>query len=147
MRLIDLFNDNSEKNFLNIFYNFDLKQNAILKNYKIDKIENKNVKYFLIILNKKITVYQKILFYHLDHIFLINEINCNLNGKYSSAFINGIFSLSNDEHHEVRTTINHLTENTKSYQLIKSVLMIVLKLYIREKYLLIQKHKKQMDIN
>ena len=45
LRLIDLFNDNSEKNFLNIFYNFDLKQNAILKNYKIDKIENKNVKY------------------------------------------------------------------------------------------------------
>ena len=45
LRIIDLFNDNSEKNFLNIFYNFDLKQNAILKNYKIDKIENKNVKY------------------------------------------------------------------------------------------------------
>ena len=39
LRIIDLFNDNSEKNFLNIFYNFDLKQNAILKNYKIDKIE------------------------------------------------------------------------------------------------------------
>ena len=37
LRIIDLFNDNSEKNFLNIFYNFDLKQNAILKNYKIDK--------------------------------------------------------------------------------------------------------------
>ena len=36
LRLIDLFNDTSEKNFLNIFYNFDLKENAILKNYKID---------------------------------------------------------------------------------------------------------------
>ena len=34
LRVIDLFNDNSEKNFLNILYNFDLKQNAILKNYK-----------------------------------------------------------------------------------------------------------------
>ena len=45
LRIIDLFNDNSEKNFLNIFYNFDLKQDAILKNYKIDKIKNKNVKY------------------------------------------------------------------------------------------------------
>ena len=43
LRLIDLFNDTSEKNFLNIFYNFDLKENAILKNYKIDKIENKNI--------------------------------------------------------------------------------------------------------
>ena len=28
----------------------------------------------------------------------------------------------NNQQHEIRTTINHLTENTKSYQLIKSVL-------------------------
>ena len=45
LRIIDLFNDNSERNFLNIFYNFNLKQSAILKNYKIDKIKNSNVKY------------------------------------------------------------------------------------------------------
>ena len=32
------------------------------------------------------------------------------------------FSLNKDKHHEIRTIINHLTENTKSYQLIKSVL-------------------------
>ena len=51
-----------------------------------------------------------------------NEINCNLNGEYSSAFINGVFSLKENQQHEIRTTINHLVENTKSYQLIKSVL-------------------------
>ena len=45
LRLIDLFNDTAEKNFINIFYNFDLKKDAILKNYKIDKIQNKNIKY------------------------------------------------------------------------------------------------------
>ena len=45
LRLIDLFNDTSEKNFLNIFYNFNLKENAVLKNYKVDKLENKNIKY------------------------------------------------------------------------------------------------------
>ncbi len=44
LRLIDLFKDTSEKNFLNIFYNFDLKENAILKNYKIDRFESKNIK-------------------------------------------------------------------------------------------------------
>ena len=54
--------------------------------------------------------------------FLKNEINCNLNGQYSSAFINGVFSLNSDKHHEIRTSVNHLVENTKSYQLIKSVL-------------------------
>ena len=54
--------------------------------------------------------------------FIKNEINCNLNGKYSSAFINGIFSLNEKRHHEIRTSINHLIDHTKSYQLIKSVL-------------------------
>ena len=54
--------------------------------------------------------------------FLKNEINCNLNGEYSSAFVNGIFSIKDNQQHEIRTTINHLVENTKSYQLIKSVL-------------------------
>ena len=49
--------------------------------------------------------------------FLKNEINCNLNGKYSSAFVNGIFSLTNNQQHEIRTTINHLKENTKTIQL------------------------------
>ena len=54
--------------------------------------------------------------------FLKNEINCNLNGQYSSAFVNGVFLLKDNQQHEIRTSINHLVENTKSYQLIKSVL-------------------------
>ena len=54
--------------------------------------------------------------------FFKSEINSNLKGEYSAAFVNGIFSLNKDKHHEIRTIINHLTENTKSYQLIKSVL-------------------------
>ena len=45
LRVIDLFNDTSEKNFLNIFYNFELKENSVLKNFKVDKFENKNIKY------------------------------------------------------------------------------------------------------
>ena len=42
--------------------------------------------------------------------------------KYASTFINGIITLKNLQHHEIKTNINHLTESTKSYQLIKSVL-------------------------
>ena len=30
-----MFNDASEKNFLNIFYNFELKENAVLKNREL----------------------------------------------------------------------------------------------------------------
>ena len=45
LKIIDIFNDNSEKNFVNVFYNFDLDKDSILKNYKIDKLENNNIKY------------------------------------------------------------------------------------------------------
>jgi Fe-S cluster assembly protein SufD len=122
LKLIDLFNDTSEKNFLNIFYNFDLKQDSVLKNYKIDKIKNKNVKYSFNNIEQATNSISETFILSSGSHFFKNEINCNLKGKYSSAFINGIFSLSDNRHHEIRTTVNHLTENTKSYQLIKSVL-------------------------
>jgi Fe-S cluster assembly protein SufD len=122
LRLIDLFNDTSEKNFSNIFYNFDLKQDSVLKNYKIDKIKNKNVKYSFNNIEQATNSVSETFILSSGSQFFKNEINCNLKGKYSSAFINGIFSLSDNRHHEIRTTVNHLIENTKSYQLIKSVL-------------------------
>ena len=122
LRLIDLFNDTSEKNFLNIFYNFDLKENAVLKNYKVDKFENKNIKYSFNNIDQDKNSISETFILSSGSNFSKNEINCNLNGVYASAFVNGVFSLNNDKHHEIRSIINHLTENTKSYQLIKSVL-------------------------
>ena len=122
LRVIDLFNDTSEKNFLNIFYSFDLKENASLKNYKIDKFENQNIKYSFNNIEQEKNSISETFILSSGSRFFKNEINCNLKGKYSSAFVNGIFSLNKDKHHEIRSIINHLTENTKSYQLIKSVL-------------------------
>ena len=122
LRLIDFFNDTSEKNFVNIFYNFDLKKDAILKNYKIDKTQNNNIRYSFNNINQHESSISETFILSAGSNFLKNEINCNLNGKYSSAFVNGIFSLMNNQQHEIRTTINHLIENTKSYQLIKSIL-------------------------
>jgi len=122
LRLIDLFSDNSDQNFVNIFYNFELDQDTVLKNYKIDKDINKNVKYSFNNIEQETNSISETFILSSGSQFFKNEVNCNLKGKYSSAFINGIFSLSDFQHHEIRTTINHLTENTKSYQLIKSVL-------------------------
>ena len=122
LRLIDLFNDTSEKNFLNIFYNFDLKENAILKNYKVDRFESENIKYSYNNIEQGKNSTSETFILSSGSNFFKNEINTNLKGEYSSAFVNGIFSLNKDKHHEIRTIINHLTENTKSYQLIKSVL-------------------------
>ena len=122
LRLIDLFNDEAENNFINIFYNFDLKENAILKNYKIDKAQNKNIRYSYNNIEQDNNSVSETFVLSSGSNFSKNEINCNLKGEYSSAFVNGIFSLNDGQHHEVRTIINHLVENTKSYQLIKSVL-------------------------
>jgi len=122
LKLIDISNDSAEKNFINILYNFELRKDSILKNYKIDKKENSNVKYSFNNINQDVNSVSETFILSAGSNFIKNEINCNLNGKYSSAFINGIFSLNEKRHHEIRTSINHLIDNTKSYQLIKSVL-------------------------
>ena len=122
LKLIDFFSDDSEKNFMNIFYNFNLDRDAILKNYKIDKSLNKNLKYSFNNIDQKQNSISETFVFSAGSDYFKNEINCNLKGEYSSAFINGIFSLDDNKQHEIRTTINHLVENTKSYQLIKSVL-------------------------
>ena len=122
LKIIDMFNDKSEKNFINIFYNFELNQDSILKNYKIDKIENNNIKYSYNNIEQDTNSISETFVLSSGSNFIKNEFNCNLNGKYSSAFINGIISLKKIQHHEIKSNINHLIDNTKSYQLIKSVL-------------------------
>ena len=122
LKLIDFFTDNSDKNFINILYNFDLKKDSILKNYKIDKFLNDNLKYSFNNIEQENNSISETFIYSAGSNFYKNEVNCNLNGEYSSAFVNGVFSLKDNQQHEIRTTINHLVENTKSYQLIKSVL-------------------------
>ena len=122
LKLIDLFNDQAENNFVNIFYDFNLKKNSILKNYKIDKKQNKNIRYSYNNIDQDTNSVSETFIFSSGSNFSKNEIQCNLNGEYSSAFVNGIFSLNNNQQHEIRTVINHLVENTKSFQLIKSVL-------------------------
>ena len=122
LRLIDFFNDSSDQNFTNILYNFDLKKNSILKNYKIDKFNSNNLKYSFNNIEQEANSVSETFILSSGSNYFKNEVNCNLKGKYSSAFVNGIFSLKENQQHEIRTTINHLVENTKSYQLIKSVL-------------------------
>jgi Fe-S cluster assembly protein SufD len=122
LRLIDFFTDNADKNFENILYNFDLKKDSILKNYKIDKFKNDNLKYSFNNIEQDTNSVSETFILSAGSNYFKNEVNCNLKGEYSSAFVNGIFSLKENQQHEIRTTINHLVENTKSFQLIKSVL-------------------------
>ncbi len=122
LRLIDTFKDNTEKNFLNIYYNFELDKSSILKNYKIDKSINNNVKYSYNHVKQEANSISETFILSSGSKFFKNEINCDLLGQHSSAFVNGIFDLDDENHHEIKSNINHLVENTKSYQLVKSVL-------------------------
>jgi len=122
LKLIDFFSDITNTNFMNILYNFDLREDSILKNYKIDKTLNNNIKYSYNNINQEKNSTSETFIFSASSDYFKNEINCNLKGEYSSAFVNGIFSLKENKQHEICTKINHLVENTKSYQLIKSVL-------------------------
>ena len=122
LKLIEFSNDKSTTNFININYNFDVQKNSILKNYKIDNNPNSNIKYYFNNISQDTNSVSEIFLLSSGSEFIKNEINCNLNGKYASTFVNGVFILNKTKHHEIKTNINHLVENTKSYQLIKSVL-------------------------
>ena len=122
LKLIDLVCDKGNKNFVNISYNFSLDKNSILKNYKIDQFENNNIRYMFNDIKQSSNSISETFYLSKGSTFSKNEISCDLKGEYSSAFVNGIFSLDKNKHHEIKAKINHLVENTKSYQLVKSVL-------------------------
>ena len=122
LKLINIANDESTNNFINIYQNFKIDKDAILKNYKIDSNDNLNIKYFFNNIDLGNNSLAETFIFSTGSRFIKNEINCNLNHEHSSAFINGIINLDKSKHHEIKTNINHLAENTKSYQLIKCVL-------------------------
>ena len=119
---LNLFEDKSVSGFNNHNFNILINKNSNLKNYIFDLNKNQNLRYNF----TNIDIYENSnsenFIYSSGSKFSKYEINTNLKEKYSSAFINGIINLDNNNHHEIKTNINHLAENTKSYQLIKSVL-------------------------
>ena len=112
----------SINNFINLVNSFKIDKNSILKFFNIDLKKNNNIKYnFIDVDLEENSIFESFIFSSGSN-FSKQDINCKLHSKYSSAFINGILKLSESKHHEIKTNINHLSENTKSYQLIKSVL-------------------------
>ncbi len=119
---LNLFEDKSVSAFNNHNFNILINKNSNFKNYIFDINKNQNLRYSF----TNIDIYENSnsenFIYSSGSKFSKYEINTNLKEKYSSAFINGIINLDKSNHHEIKTNINHLAENTKSYQLIKSVL-------------------------
>ena len=119
---LNLFDNKSVGGFNNHYSNIVINKNSNLKNYIFDLNKNQNLRYSFINIDNYENSNSEYFIYSSGSKFSKYEINSNLKEKYSSAFINGIINLGKNNHHEIKTNINHLAENTKSYQLIKSVL-------------------------
>ena len=114
--------NNSKNNFFNFFKNITLNEGSILKNYVLDPFKNDNLSYSNTRIDLAKNSISENFILSSGSNFSKNEILCNLNQEYSSAFINGVINIDNESKHEIRTKINHLAENTKSFQLIKCAL-------------------------
>ena len=119
--LVYTINLNSNPIFLNTSNFFLLEKNSLLKLFYLNELSKKDLNYNFtetkILENANFENF--ILSYSSS--FFKNEINCDLKEKYSSGFINGAVFAKKNQHHEIKTKVNHFGETTKSYQKIKSI--------------------------
>ena len=119
MSILDFNLSKSNNNFYNINNKFLLHEGSVLKNYKIDINDNSNLFYS----KTEIDLYKNSISENFilskGSEFAKNDIECNLKENHSSAFVNGIVALDGLKQHEIKSKINHSSEHTKSYQLVK----------------------------
>ena len=122
LTLIEYNMNEKSKFFKNTFENINIEQGSLFKSITIQK--NKSNGYFY----KNISGIQD---YNSSYqSFILSsglkfnkiEINMNLEKENSTCYILSGLSLGKDEHQEIKTQINHLAPNCKSYQKIKNVL-------------------------
>jgi Fe-S cluster assembly protein SufD len=124
LSLVDFYRcEDNIKYFNNTIHNYTIKKNATLKKFSINDSLDNSYNYNSV----KIKSYSNSIFENfllsLGPNLIKNEIHCNLLEDFSSCFVNGIMLLNGDQHHELKTNINHKYENCKSSQLVKSVLL------------------------
>jgi len=111
------------KYFNNTIHNYSIQKNAILKKFSADSNLGNSYNYHLTnVKSYSNSVFENFLFSS-GSSFIKNEIHCDLLESFSSCFVNALIFLSNQQHHELKTNINHRSEHCKSSQLVKSVLL------------------------
>jgi len=107
----------------NTIHNYSIQKNAILK--KFSAVSNLGNSYNYHLTNVK--SYSNSIFENFllsgGSSFIKNEIHCDLEETFSSCFINALMFSKNQQHHELKTNVNHKHENCKSSQLVKSALL------------------------
>ena len=91
IKIINFSDDYSEKNFINNLFNFNLDKNAILKNYKLDKKSNTNIKYDYSSITQKENSISETFIFSSGSDYLKNEVNCNLAVSYTHLTLPTIF--------------------------------------------------------
>ena len=115
--------ENNIKYFNNSIHNYTIKKNSTLKKFNINTGIDNSYNYN----STKVKSYSNSIFenflFSLSPNFIKNEIHSDLLGSFSSCLLTGLMLLNGDQHHELKTNINHKYENCKSSQLIKSVML------------------------
>ena len=122
MHVIEFVLNNSNKKFFNnVYENVKLKDNAVLK--KIYVHNKKSEGYFHKFAENDLSNGSNFSYYIFPTGAKFNkfDLKFNLNGENSSCNLNAATFLDFKEHQEIKSRINHLAPNSKSYQKIKNV--------------------------
>jgi len=115
--------EDSIKYFNNTIHNYSIQKNAVLKKFSIDSNLDNSYNYHLTnVKSYSNSMFENFLFSS-GSSFIKNEIHCDLLESFSSCFVNALIFLNNQQHHELKTNVNHRHEHCKSSQLVKSVLL------------------------
>ncbi len=122
LTLIEYNIDENSKYIKNTFENLELEDNSIFKSFTIQKTKSKGYFYKSILGSQgnNSSYHNFILSSGLK--FNKVDIEMNLIREKSNCFILSGLGLGKNEHQEIKTQINHLAPNCRSYQKIKNVL-------------------------
>ena len=120
--VFEKFTNNNKKSFISVNTNIDVQKNAHLKNYLINSNNIENCIYRF----KKVNIeasanYESFIFSNIIKT-IRDEVEINLTESLAECYLYYTQFLKNNEDHEIKVKINHLAENTQSYQFSKSII-------------------------
>jgi Fe-S cluster assembly protein SufD len=120
--VFEKFTNNNKKSFISVNTNIDVQKNSHLKNYLINSNNIENCIYRF----KKVNIeasanYESFIFSNIIKT-IRDEVEINLTESLAECYLYYTQFLKNNEDHEIKVKINHLAENTQSYQFSKSII-------------------------
>ena len=120
--VFEKFTNDNKKSFISLNTNIDVQKNAHLKNYLINSNNIENCIYRF----KKVNIeasanYESFIFSNIIKT-IRDEVEINLTESLAECYLYYTQFLKNNEDHEIKVKINHLAENTQSYQFSKSII-------------------------